>query len=133
MLTTVKEEGSLSGCCVFSVVITELGHSNPTIPVVLLVINEDAKVLFYALIHSFGLSISDWMIGGRRVLSNPNKSEEFANIFGSEPGVAVVDNFSRKTVISENAVKDDIGEAFGREFDLCWFEFYHFGKSVNDY
>ena len=45
------------------VIVTELGYRQPFIPIVLLLIDEDAEVLFNILIHSFRLPVSSWMKG----------------------------------------------------------------------
>jgi hypothetical protein len=68
MLSSVKEERCLLRCGMFPVIVTELGYRQPFIPIVLLLIDEDAKVLFYILIHSFRLPISSWMKGGQSIL-----------------------------------------------------------------
>jgi hypothetical protein len=64
MLSSVKEERCLLHCGMFPVIVTELGYRQPFGSIVLLLIDEDVKVLFNILIHSFCLPVSGWMKGG---------------------------------------------------------------------
>jgi len=64
VLSGIKEEWCLLCCGMFSVIMTELGYRQPFSPIVLLLIDEDAEVLFNILIHSFRLPIGGQVKGG---------------------------------------------------------------------
>jgi len=68
MLSSVKEKRCLLCCGMFSVVMTELSYRQPFSPIVLLLIDKDVEVFLNILIHSFRLSVSGRVKGGRSIL-----------------------------------------------------------------
>ena len=67
MLTVIDEEGRESCGCLTLVVIGEFCKGEPVGPVVLLIVDEQAEILFDFLVHSLGLSICLRMIGSRGI------------------------------------------------------------------
>jgi len=92
--------------------VTELGYRQPFGPIILLLIDEDAKILLDILIHSLRLPISSWMKGGRSILSDAEEVKQTPNVFVDETRVTVVYDFSGKSMITEDSVPKGFCEPF---------------------
>jgi hypothetical protein len=79
MSTSIDVEGGVFCCGMNMVVIGELCHREPFIPIILLFVHEYMKILFELLVNPFGLPIQLGVICGRRCDLNAKQSIEFAH------------------------------------------------------
>jgi hypothetical protein len=75
MLSSIKEKQCLFHCGVFLIIVAELCDRKPFIPIVLMLIDKDLKILFNVLVHPFCLSISGQMESSGSILFNTKKIE----------------------------------------------------------
>jgi hypothetical protein len=112
MLPSVKEKRCLLRRRMFLVIVTELGYRQPFSPIILSLIDEDAKVLLDILIHLLCLSVSSWMKGGRSILLDAEEGKQTLNVLVDELRVTIVYDFSRKSMIAEDSVSKDFRKPF---------------------
>ena len=62
VIAFVGEERSYTGSSAGRIVVCEFSKGKDFQPIVLLVVTENAKILFQSLIETFGLSITFWVI-----------------------------------------------------------------------
>jgi len=67
VIAFVGEERRYSGCCVWSIVVSELGQGKEQTPVILLIVGIHMEVLLQCLVDSFGLTITFRVISGGEV------------------------------------------------------------------
>ena len=79
-----------------------LSKWEPLVPSGLVVVNEDAEVLFKPLIRSFGLAVSLGVVGGTYVLFDIEDAAQFLREVGGEAGILVCDNFVGSAVVWKN-------------------------------
>jgi len=104
MLSSIKEEQCLLRRRMLPVIVTELGYRQPFGPIILSLIDEDAKVLLDILIHSLCLSVSGRMKGGRSILFDAEESKQTLNVFVDEPRVMIMYDFLGKSMITEDSI-----------------------------
>jgi hypothetical protein len=112
MLPSVKEKWCLLRRRMLPVVVTEFSYRQPFSPIILLLIDEDAKILLDILIHSLRLSISSRMKGGRSILSDTEEVKQTLNVFVDETRVTVMYDFPGKSMIMEDSVPKGFCEPF---------------------
>jgi hypothetical protein len=132
MLPSIKEKRCLLRRRMLPVIVTEFGYRQPFGPIILLLIDEDAKILLNILIHSLRLSISSRMKGGRSILSDAEEVKQIPNVFVDEMRVTVVYDFPRKPMIAEDPVSKDFCKPFCSKLNMGGLELDILGKSVND-
>ena len=98
----VGEEGrNLSGC-MRSVVVSEFGEREERNPIVLLVVDIDAKILFEDLVNSLGLSIGFGVVGCRKVRFDVEESGERFPEARNEVFSAIRDDVGGSAVFRED-------------------------------
>ena len=132
MLSSIEEEWCLLCHRMFPVIVTELGYRQPFGPIILSLIDEDAKVLLDILVHSLCLSISSRMKGGRSILLDAKESKQTLNIFVDEPRVTIVYDFSGEPMITEDSVSEGFCKPFCSQFNMGGFELDILGKLIDD-
>ncbi|KNZ73237.1 hypothetical protein J132_00424, partial [Termitomyces sp. J132] len=76
MPLSVEEEWGELGGCVNMVVVLELGIGEEFIPVILVLIAEEAEILLQFLIYVFGLAVKLWIVGSGGVELHTKQSVE---------------------------------------------------------
>jgi hypothetical protein len=111
---------------------TELGYRQPFSPIVLLLIDKDAEVLFNILIHSFRLPVSGQVKGGRSILLDAEEVKQTLDVFVDELRIMIMYDLSQKSTIVEDSVSKGLCKPFCGKFNMGCFELDILGKSIND-
>ena len=90
-----------------------LSEWEPLVPSGLVVVDEDAEVLFKPLICVFGLAISLGMVGGAYILFDIKDAAKFLWKVRSEAGISVGDNFAGSAVVRKNMLDVELGDGGG--------------------
>jgi hypothetical protein len=90
-----------------------LSKWEPLVPSGLVVVDEDAEVLFKPLIRAFGLAVSLGVISGAYVLFDIEDAAQFLREVGSEAGISVCDNFAGSAVMWKNILDVKFGNGGG--------------------
>jgi hypothetical protein len=89
------------------IVVLELGHRQEIIPVILSLIDEDAKILLQLLIDSFGLPIRLRMIGRRGCDSDRQQAVQLSSELPNELDTSVRNHVSRQTMQLPHMVQEE--------------------------
>lgn len=114
MSTSLEEEGGIARGRVETIVVRELGQSEPLRPVVLIAVAVNPEERFDFLVHSLGLAVGLRVPGRRRVMSDSKESEKFLRGVGHETGVSVRDELLRGSGIAKDVVSEESGEVYSR-------------------
>lgn len=90
-----------------SVVVRELGESEPFRPIILIAVAIDAQESFDFLVHLFGLAVGLRMVGRGRIVFDTEKAKEFLRRLGHEASVAVRDDFLGGAGVAEDVVAEE--------------------------
>ena len=115
-----KFERGFGGSRVRPGVMYILGKGKPLVPSGLVVVDEDAKVLFQPLIRSFGLAVSLGVVGGAYVLRDVEDTAEFLWEVGCETGIPVRDDLTGSAVVWKDMLDVEIGNGGGGSRFVAW-------------
>src|SRR5215471_8538136 len=104
VLSVIENERGLLVSGVRGIIVGKLGDRKPILPVVLMEIDEYSKVLFDCLIHPFSLSISLRVVSSGGILFDSNESAKFREVFRNEACIAVVNDSSKPSMVSNNSI-----------------------------
>ena len=106
METVVGEEGGEGGSRVFGIIVAKLRQRKEAGPVGLLVVAVDTKILFEDKIEALRLAIRLRMESGGAVGMDAQKLQKTVPKVGCEDRIAIADQARRKTMNSDDVLKE---------------------------
>ena len=106
-------KGGFGGGRIRPGVVYVLSKGKPSVPSGLVVVDEDAEVLFKPLVRSFGLAVGLGVIGGTYVLRDIKDAAKLLRETGRKSGISVRDDLAGSAIVWKDMLDVKIGNSGG--------------------